>query len=260
MRSVVPQNVSAHFLGSPTALAAQSRCDCRGEAHGDGWGAAALEGEQLRIHRSTLPAHADPRFAALASSLATTLMLAHVRQASVGQVSIENTHPFAHGRWAFAHNGTLQNFAAGRARLLAAIPRDLQAQIAGQTDSEHIFYLLLGKIRAFAGSLDDAVSPDALIATLSGSLHLLDAWFPAHNGEQTKLNFLLTDGRLLTATCWKHSLHVLDADGPEIATNLGQSLMIASEPTSDGPWQPVADRSLLVVDKQLHVHRSPIDV
>jgi len=191
VRSSVSLNLAAPLVESPTSLVAQSCCDRRGESHGDGWGIAALDGRELRIHRSTLPAKDDPRFAALAKSLTTTLAIAHVRQASVGQISPENTHPFAHGRWVFAHNGTLQNFEPGRARLLAAIPADLQAHIAGSTDSEHIFYLLLGKLRTLTGSINipsadvpstDATTVDAVTAALKQTVELLDAWFPAHEG------------------------------------------------------------------------------
>ena len=251
MRSSTPLSLAAPLCQAPTALVAQSICDRRGEAHEDGWGIAALEGGALAVHRSTLAAHADPRFAQLATSLNTTLAIAHVRQASVGQVSSKNTHPFAHGHWAFAHNGTLQNFAAGRARLLAAIPADLQAHIVGTTDSEHIFYLLLGTLRRLAGNLDDAVSADAVLAVLSEVVRLLAAWFPTHNGEETKLNFLVTDGRLIAATCWKHSLQVLD--------QAGECVMIASQPTSDGPWEPISQGALLVVDEQLRIHRGAVN-
>ena len=251
MRSSASLSLAAPLLESPNALVAQSLCDRRGESHGDGWGIAALEDGALRVHRSTLPANADTRFAELAASLNTTLAIAHVRQASVGQVSPENTHPFAHGRWVFAHNGTLQDFAAGRTRMLAAIPADLQSRILGMTDSEHIFYLLLGKLRTATGNLDQPTSAESVLTVLAEVLPLLDAWFPAHGIEETKLNFLLTDGRLIAATCWKHSLHVLE--------RVGECVMIASQPTSDGPWEPERQGSLLVVDEQLRVHRGAVN-
>lgn len=249
VRATTPIALAQPLLDAPAALVAQSKCDCRGEAHGDGWGVASIVGGQWDIRRSTRPAHEDPKFRALARSLSTTLAIAHVRQASVGQVSLENTHPFQYGRWVFAHNGTLQNFAAGRSQLLAAIPDDLQASIAGTTDSEHIFYMLLGKLRSRAGSLESAVTADHVATGIKQTVHLLNQWFPTHNGEETRLNFLLSNGRLLAATCWKHTLHVLENASSQPA------VMIASEPTDEGPWQPVSQRSLLLVDEKLQVYR-----
>jgi len=89
---------------------------------------------------------------------------------------------------------------------------------------------------------------------------------------------LLTDGRLLAVTRWKHSLHLLDqahldqtgATGrPDEAgvanrrradeSDPPRAVMIASEATSDGPWQVVADRSMLLVDEQLRIHSSVLD-
>ena len=61
----------------------------------------------------------------------------------MGSTSLSNTHPFVYGRWIFAHNGTLQNFAARKQLLLDAIPNDLRQLIRGDTDSEHVFMLWL---------------------------------------------------------------------------------------------------------------------
>ena len=52
----------------------------------------------------------DSQFDELAKSVATTTLVAHVRQASVGGTALVNTHPFVYGRWVFVHNGTLQEF------------------------------------------------------------------------------------------------------------------------------------------------------
>lgn len=246
------------LVESPTSLVAQSCCDRRGESHGDGWGLAWLTDGEMRVRRSTAPARDDQQLRDLATTTATTLAIAHVRQASVGQVSLANTHPFQHGRWVFAHNGTLQNFAAGRARLLEAIPADLQAHIAGATDSEHIFYYLLGKLHA-VGSINH-VRADQLAGALTSTVHTLDQWFPTFGGDETKLNFLVMDGRLLAATCWKHTLHVLEESADRSPGKTGKrSVMIASEPTHDGPWQAVPDRSMIVVDEELCVRRWRLD-
>jgi glutamine amidotransferase len=270
--------VAASLAEADNSLAAQSRKDSRGQTHVDGWGLAWYDAAshdatsydnavQPRIEKSLRPAHDDPRFDELAKSVAATSLVAHVRQASVGSVALVNTHPFAHGRWVFAHNGTLQDFAARRAPLLAAIPDDLRQRIGGDTDSEHVFYFWLGELRAATGGLDRPLSVDVVTATLRQTVRLLDGWFPTHNGEESKFNFLATDGRLLAATRWRHMLSCREhrgtstmatADRPIGEASDFRAVFIASEPTSGDGWHEVPDRSLVVVDQRFNIHTASL--
>src|SRR5258708_897546 len=121
LRSAVPLCEQFSLWDAGNSLAAQSRRDARGESHLDGWGVAAFTASgEPRITRSLLAACDDPAFEDLSRSLISTTLLAHVRQASVGSKSLKNTHPFAHGRWVFMHNGTLENFADRKGPLLEA--------------------------------------------------------------------------------------------------------------------------------------------
>ena len=93
-----------------------------------------------------LPAHADESFLAAGREVRSAVVLAHVREASVGPVLPENTHPFLFDRWLFAHNGTVARFRdvpAVRGALEAEIDHDLRLEIRGDTDSERVFYLFL---------------------------------------------------------------------------------------------------------------------
>jgi predicted glutamine amidotransferase len=214
MRATGPISVLASLSEGANSLSAQSRQDSRGQAHVDGWGLAWYDDAGLpRLEKSLRPAHDDPRFHELARSVTTATALAHVRQASVGSVALVNTHPFVHGRWVFAHNGTLQDFAARRGPLLRAIPDDLRQMIQGETDSEHAFYFWLGKLRAATGGLDGTADAAAVTATLQQTVRELDEWFPTHDGEESKFNFVATDGRLLAATRWRHKLSCLEHRG-----------------------------------------------
>jgi glutamine amidotransferase len=297
MRAAGPTSVLASLSEGANSLSAQSRKDSRGQAHVDGWGLAWYDAAGLpRIEKSLRPAHDDPRFHELARSVSTATALAHVRQASVGSVSLANTHPFVHGRWVFAHNGTLQDFAARRGPLLRAIPDDLRQCIRGDTDSEHAFYFWLGKLRAAAGSLDGTPDVAAVIATLQQTVRELDEWFPTHDGEESKFNFVATDGRLLAATRCRHKLSYLEHRGdaappgatagrvppgcssanprpadalrpllgnPAVAPSAVirdfRAVLIASEPTAADGWREVPDRSLIVFDERFEVHAASLD-
>jgi glutamine amidotransferase len=246
------------------SLMTQSRCDAGGESHVDGWGLASYDEEgEPRVTKSVQAAFSDLRFDELAKSLTTTALVAHVRQASVGRVAFVNTHPFVHGRWVFVHNGTLQDFATRKGLLRDAIPDDLRQMIRGDTDSEHVFLFWLSQLRAAAGGLDKRLGVDTIAAALQQTIKLLDRWFPAHNGKESKFNFVVTDGRLLGATRWGHSLLCLErrgsgttgvSDHPLNATDAYRAVYIASEATNTDSWREVPDHSLLIVDEHLELH------
>lgn len=78
--------------------------------------------------------------------------LAHVRAASHGKNTLNNTHPFVKGQHAMVHNGVFREFAPVKAALSAT------HTFRGQTDSEvaAVLYEVAGKEK-FAKSIDSGV-------------------------------------------------------------------------------------------------------
>lgn len=153
--------------------------------HKDGWGVAFYEGRGVRLFQDPAPG-CDSEVAQLVQRfpIKSEVVIAHVRQANVGQVCLANTHPFVRelwGRnWCFAHNGQLTAF-SGR--------RDFYCPV-GDTDSEAVFCDLLNRIRgAFA---DDA--PVQLLLPL-----LLNAC--AEYRRHGVFNCLLSNGQWLFGFC-----------------------------------------------------------
>jgi glutamine amidotransferase len=111
--------------------------------HKDGWGIAFYEGKGLRVFRDVAPS-AESRISQFVRTvpIKSTIVLSHIRRASVGRVALENTHPFVRelwGRfWVFAHNG----------RVVDVKKRSLGALLpVGTTDSEHAFCWILDELR-----------------------------------------------------------------------------------------------------------------
>mmetsp|Transcript_2533 Transcript_2533/g.4496 ORF Transcript_2533/g.4496 Transcript_2533/m.4496 type:complete len:132 (-) Transcript_2533:536-931(-) len=86
---------------------------CRGgntDIHAHGWGIAIYEGRGVRTFHDPLPCAQSP-IADMVSSypIKTLNMMAHIRYATQGGVSLENVHPFQREmwgiQWTFAHNG-----------------------------------------------------------------------------------------------------------------------------------------------------------
>lgn len=252
-RATHPTSARAALVTAGHSLLRQSCGDRRGECHGDGWGVGYYLGPQATVTRSARPAAADPLYRRLAEEVAATTLLAHVRQASAGGVAERNCHPFRHGRWLFAHNGTLQGFAANPERLRRLVPGPLRDCIAGETDSEHAFYFVLGLLgqEADAGAVGRA---------LAEAVARLAELFPGSAAGPTRINFALTDGRVLAASRWGHTLFRAERrgaaapgeDGPAQPSPDYRAVAVASEPTSpDEAWAEVPERTVLVVDEEL---------
>jgi glutamine amidotransferase len=205
--------------------------------HPHGWGIAWYRGGEVVVRRGLLPAHADDAFVEAARQARSQVVLAHVRDASVGPVIEPNTHPFVHGRWVFAHNGTVARFrrsARVRAALEAEIDPAFRRCLQGDTDSERCFYLVLTRLAA--RTLLEV--EEALVEVTRTVQRLADS----PRAKPSSLNFLVSDGRLLAATRLGRDLHVAAAAGPEGA------FVIASEPIGPAAWTAVPDGSFVGFD------------
>jgi predicted glutamine amidotransferase len=154
--------------------------------HSDGWGIAFFEGRGLRHYVDHLPA-ADSPVAELIRRypIKSENVIAHIRKATQGVVSLQNCHPFVRelwGRyWVFAHNGDLKNF---RPHLHSHfLP-------VGETDSEHAFCWLMQELAKSHAGVPS-------IAELTLTLKDLAARMAPHG----TLNFLLSNGDAL----WSHA-------------------------------------------------------
>jgi glutamine amidotransferase len=157
------------------------------DVHKDGWGIAFFEGKGVRYFLDHQASARSP-VAELVRNYAikSKNVVAHIRKATQGEVSLENTHPFLRelwGRyWIFAHNGNLPDFMPELTGLYRPV---------GQTDSEKVFCWILQELRQHFGDQeperDELFEQVALLTRKIGGL-----------GE---LNFLLTNGQSLLAHC-----------------------------------------------------------
>jgi glutamine amidotransferase len=118
------------------------------DVHSDGWGIGFFEGKGVRLFVDP-QASAESTIAELVRSypIHSLNVVAHIRKATQGVTSLENTHPFMRelwGRyWLFAHNGNLPQFQP---------ELDGSFVPVGNTDSERIFCWLLQSLRQRFGT------------------------------------------------------------------------------------------------------------
>ncbi len=253
-----PARVECALVEAQNALLKQSASDSRGIANPDGWGVGIYDHGSPAVYKSARAASHDVEFRDTAESVVSRAVIAHVRAATVGSNGLDNTHPFVHGPWLFAHNGTLAGFGELRPELEAEIPEHLLRQQRGETDSELMFLWLLGRMRNHGlDPLSGARSVNHIVDLLAAGVPELGQRAATITPEPARLNFLLSDGIHLGASRWGNSLYVTERVGRtdcEVcgATHLNgpgesryRAIAIASEPMTREDWIEVADRSFI---------------
>ncbi len=222
--------------------------------HPHGWGIGWYAFGAPRVRRGLLPAHADAAFVRVAHAARSRIVVAHVRDASVGPVAPENTHPVAWGRWLFAHNGTVARWrrsARVRAAIEGEIDPALRAEIRGDTDTERCFFLFLTRLprraRARGGTI--AEIRRALAETTAIVTRLADPG----RGKRSSLNFLVSDGRVLAASRRGRTLHVFAGRGPKHA------FVVASEAIGRTGWEEVPEGGFVATEDGILVRRGMLE-
>ena len=239
----------APLCGAENALRFQSH------KHPHGWGIGWYLDGAPHVRRGILPAHADEAFVAAGREIRSSVVVAHVRDASVGPVRHENTHPFLWGRWLFAHNGTVARFhadAAVREAIEAEIDPDLRRELRGDTDSERCFYLFLTRLRARApvalAGLEDV--RHALAETTRAVVAIADR---EPSPKPTSLNLVASDGRILAACRHGRTLHLSRGVGPLHA------LVVASERIGRGRWEEIPEGGFVGTEDGRRAFAGPLD-
>lgn len=258
-----PTRVECSLVHAQNALMRQSRKDREGLHHGHGWGVADYRDGLPLIEKQTWAAYHGEHFRKSAARVYAHTVIAHVRRATVGGTSIENTHPFHHGKWVFAHNGTLPHFHKVRDRMIPEIDPLLRNDIRGTTDSEHVFFFLLSLTLHF---------PDQGLHELVaiGLNRLRQFCTDVDPDAPIGLNVVLTDGATLVGSRLGRTLWHLRRDRVYICDICGRShvhhdagtsyraVEIASEPISDDDWQALPDGVIYSVDEHYHLRVEPL--
>jgi predicted glutamine amidotransferase len=234
-----PTAATFWLLDAPDSLEQQSHR----EPDGTGVGVFDAAGT-AEIFKQPIAAYEDRAFAQEAKELRSRTFVAHIRFASNGPSTLENTHPFELDNRIFAHNGVI-----GETDRLDA------SRVRGDTDSERFFALITKQIDEHGGDIGAGITAAA-------------AWVAA-NLPVYALNCILTTATDLWALRYPdtHELHVLHVDaggGPahhigsggrmRVHTEERPAVVVASEPMNDDPgWRALASGELVHVDADLGV-------
>jgi predicted glutamine amidotransferase len=225
--------------------------------HKDGWGLAVHDGAKpgaWSVDLSVRSAADDADFHKLAAEKSGTVMVSHIRLATVGGTRLENTHPFVRGPWVFAHNGTIRDLDY----LRAGTSKERLAELAGDTDSERFFAYLLTRLDA-AGCTEEPAGEhtDAVVAEATRACRQR-AGTPDKDNPFGVFNFLLSNGEVCYAHRFGRTLHVLERSpssgdvtrgGGVVPCTRRPTVFVASEAMTDERWQSVDEGVLLRIDR-----------
>lgn len=230
--------------------------------NGDGFGIAWYVPElrqEPALFRSVTPAWNNTNLLELARVVQSPLILAHVRAASKhGGQSEANCHPFRSGRYAFMHNGDVGDFARLRRSLLASLSDTAFDAIQGNTDSEHVFALVLDELQKTQGQGVEHLAH----ALQRGVTRVLALAAGQGSTEPSYLNMALSDGD--SAVACRFTTRP-DSDGESLYCHTGRvyicskgsckmlapvrghgCVLVSSEHLSDDPgWNPVPRNSIV---------------
>ena len=198
--------------------------------HGDGWGVGAISSGEFNIYKGKdalyQNSHLQPIIEKLNSGAEVCVF--HVRKASVGSLSLNNSHPFYRrtdfGNVLFVHNGTIRE------------PISTKLPTHGHTDTEILFMKVIEeKMMDNSKGWGDC---------LKDVLNRLDP----EKGSTYNI-FMLTDSEAFVATG--------ESKGKKKYLSLSlfgdnEKLIISSEPLLDfadeGSWETIEQGNLLSVD------------
>lgn len=214
------------------------------------------------VFKSVRPAWNDNNLHHIASKIKSDCFIGHVRASTVGDVTVNNCHPFTYKQYTFVHNGTIGSFEKIRKRLINELDDEYLNNIKARTDSEHIFALVMQYLHKD--------SSKNLAMAIKHAFSKVDEWQKDLGDDAySKLNVVLTDGEQLVATRYVNkgkdplTLHYATGEGVDLGlddhiikgSQGNGAVVVASEHLTDylDEWVDVPLNHYLVIDKDLDI-------
>jgi len=254
--SLVNQSIHANEIEEPL----------NGDGFGIGWYAPEVNDEPVAF-LSVSPAWSNRNLRNLAPKIQTGCFVAHVRAASVGDVSESNCHPFQHKNLLMMHNGGIENFGKVKRKLREPLSDQIYNWIKGQTDSEHIFAYLLNYLQRNQLPANAETLMEAFENTFANLKTLMSE---SGISEPAYLNMVVTDGTFIVGTRYVSSpgeepLTLYHSEGSKYIVEDGITRLVAQDNedhavlvvseklTDDKDWTLVPANHFVIVDKLLKV-------
>ena len=261
--SMIKQSFNAREIEEPL----------NGDGFGLGWYVPDIDKEPA-VFVSVYPAWNNRNLRYLAPKIRSHCLVAHVRAASVGDVSESNCHPFHYRNYLMAHNGWVENFERIKRPLKSYLSDDLYLWVKGQTDSEHLFALFLNYLKQKKSDF----TADDVADSFQEMIYTMNSLMKEHEiEEEAYLNMVFIDGERMVAlryvsdpkaqplslyysegsryVCEDGACHMISADGSD------RSVMIVSEKLTEfaEDWRAIPANHMILVYKDLSIKLRKIE-
>lgn len=265
-KSVLQSQIHQSLVNADNAIAKLS------EEHPDGWGVAYYVEDAPHIIKSENKAIEDKIFKKVSGVVTSHTVLAHIRNATLGNKSILNTHPFQYGPWVFGHNGNVKNFSVNKNKLLRLVDPKYIRFILGETDSEILFFIILSEVLR-SGLNKKSIA--AAIEKIVGVIGPIET-DPNADNSNTFLSFIMTNGKSMVAFQGGKSLYYSTHKSkcPESGTcnffnqtcenraankSIVNHLLISSDPLSgQNEWTAMKTGELIILNNEMEFNLGQI--
>jgi len=246
--------------------------------NGDGFGLGYYNKEirkEPALYRSISPAWNDKNLLYNASFIQSSCFLVHIRAATNGAVSIENTHPFHYKENLMMHNGGIPHFDKIKRDLIKLLDNEAFDWIEGQSDSQYILALFMTYLRKIKSN--EIATDKEMVSCFKQTFKSIENLKQKYGIEEPSLyNIVLSDGNRLMATRYSTNpeketrtlyyteklstytyegvLHVIDAHEARTAT------LISSEKLNHSDvWKEIPQNHAVYIDEDLEVIKYSLD-
>lgn len=249
--------------------ALETEMTVNGDGFGIGWYNTLIRKEPA-LFRSIRPAWNDENLKYNASMIKTHCLLAHVRAATHGGVSIENCHPYQYKEFLMMQNGGIKNFLKIKRKLINRLDENIFQWVYGDSDTQYALALFLTIVKEHKKN-DIPLSLEELILCLSQTFAEIEEMKKAaHLFSPSLYNLVLTNGKAMIATRYStqpevesRSLHITSRVTSYIddkgflkfkkSEAEDRSILISSEILSreNTYWKEVPENHSVTIDEDL---------
>ena len=247
-----------------------------GDGFGVGWYVHGIS-DRPGLFRSITPAWNNKNLLYNAPLIRTNCLFAHIRAATEGAITEDNAHPFHFEQFLMMHNGGISQFQRIRRKLLALLNDEIFTWIKGQTDSEHVFALLMQHIVEMRGA-GPRLTEDELKQCFQKTFDVIQTLkVEAGIGEEvSNFNLMVTNGHRIFGTRYssnpdKETRTLYYSAGNDFECKDGtcrmerngsknETVLIVSEKLNqlEDQWTVIPPNHFIAADKDLNVHLSPM--
>ena len=246
-----------------------------GDGFGLGWYVKEIR-EAPGLFKSITPAWSNQNLLYNASLIRTNCLFAHIRAATEGHIAELNCHPFIYDKFLMMHNGGIPKFDRIKRRLRSHLDEEFYLWVKGQTDSEHIFALLMQHVKEIKQSINRPLETSEVADAFKRTFDVIEDMRRDAGIENTDkpaaYNMMITDGERIYGTRYSSdpqrgsptlyystgARYTCDGGVCRMVTDNGnheKAALIVSEKLTLDPtdWKPIPVNHFIAVERDLSV-------